>query len=40
MLAIVVNFVDQLAHRRSESDVLKEMVPDEAGYRQSGKSMV
>ena len=37
MLAIVVNFVDQLAHRRSESDVLKEMVPDEAGYRQAVK---
>ena len=32
-----MNFVDQLAHRRSESDVLKEMVPDEAGYRQAGK---
>jgi len=33
LLAIVINFVDQLAHRRSESDVLKEMVPDESGYR-------
>lgn len=33
LLAVVVNFVDQLAHRRSESDVLKEMVPDESGYR-------
>ena len=38
LLAIVVNFVDQLAHRRSESDVLKEMVPDEAGYRQAVRS--
>ncbi|MEA1882862.1 MAG: bifunctional response regulator/alkaline phosphatase family protein [Candidatus Marinimicrobia bacterium] len=37
LLAIVVNFVDQLAHRRSESDVLKEMVPDETGYRQAVK---
>ena len=37
LLAIVVNFVDQLAHRRSESDVLKEMVPDESGYRQAVK---
>jgi DNA-binding response OmpR family regulator len=37
LLAIVVNFVDQLAHRRSESDVLKEMVPDESGYRQAIK---
>ena len=32
-----MNFVDQLAHRRSESDVLKEMVPDESGYRQAVK---
>ena len=38
LLAIVVNFVDQLAHRRSESDVLKEMVPDEAGYRKAVRS--
>ena len=35
LIAIVVNFVDQLAHRRSESDILKEMVPDEVGYRQA-----
>ncbi|MFQ6612221.1 MAG: response regulator [Fidelibacterota bacterium] len=35
LLAVVVNFVDQLAHRRSESDVLKEIVPDESGYRQA-----
>ena len=33
LLAIVVNFVDMLAHKRSESDVLKEIVPDESGYR-------
>ena len=33
LLTIVVNFVDMLAHKRSESDVLKEMVPDESGYR-------
>jgi len=37
LLAVVVNFVDQLAHRRSESDVLKEMVPDESGYRKAVK---
>mgnify|MGYP003991398475 FL=1 len=37
LLAIVVNFVDQLAHRRSESDVIKEMVPDESGYRHAVK---
>lgn len=34
LLAVVVNFVDMLAHKRSQSDVLKEMVPDESGYRQ------
>ena len=33
LLAVVVNFVDMLAHKRAESDVLKEIVPDEAGYR-------
>ena len=33
LLSIVVNFVDMLAHKRAESDVLKEIVPDEAGYR-------
>jgi len=33
VLGLVVNFVDMLAHYRAESDVLKEMVPDEAGYR-------
>ena len=32
-LALVVNFVDILAHRRSESDIIKEIVPDEASYR-------
>ena len=35
LIAIVVNFVDQLAHRRSESDVLKEMVPDEISYKKA-----
>ena len=38
LIAIVVNFVDQLAHRRSESDVLKEMVPDEISYRKAVKA--
>lgn len=33
LLSIVINFVDILAHRRSESDVLKEMLPDDSGYR-------
>ena len=31
-LAIVVNFVDQLAHKQSESLVLKEMVNDESAF--------
>jgi len=38
MLALVVNFVDILAHNSSQSGVLKEMVPDEAGYRSAVKS--
>ena len=33
LLALVVNFVDLLAHHRAESDVIKEMLPDESGYR-------
>ncbi|MFH1850978.1 MAG: response regulator [Candidatus Neomarinimicrobiota bacterium] len=33
LMAVVVNFVDMLAHKRSESDVLLEMMPDESGYR-------
>ncbi|MBN2012167.1 PglZ domain-containing protein [candidate division KSB1 bacterium] len=32
-VAIVVNFVDFLAHSRSDSEVLKEIAPDEAAYR-------
>jgi len=32
-LAFVVNFVDILAHRRSESDILQEIVPNETSYR-------
>ena len=33
LLALVVNFVDMLGHSRSESNVLKEMIPDESAYR-------
>tara|TARA_B100000131_G_scaffold178020_1_gene171751 strand:+ start:9 stop:677 length:669 start_codon:yes stop_codon:yes gene_type:complete len=33
LLCIVVNFVDILAHSRSESNVLKEVLTDEASYR-------
>jgi len=38
VLSFVVNFVDILAHRRSESTVLMELVPDEAGFRKAVKS--
>jgi len=38
LLALVVNFVDILAHNSSQSGVLKEMVPDETGYRSAVKS--
>ncbi|MBN2424267.1 MAG: response regulator [Calditrichaceae bacterium] len=33
MLAIVINFVDILAHSRSDLPILKEIVPDEAAFR-------
>lgn len=36
--AIVVNFVDMLAHGRSDSQLLKEIAPDEAAYRSLTKS--
>lgn len=35
LIAVVINFIDLLAHKRSESDIIKEMVPDESGYRQA-----
>lgn len=38
LLALVVNFIDILAHKSSQMDVLKEMVPDESGYRAAVKS--
>ncbi len=38
LLAIVVNFVDILAHSRSDSEVLREMTPDEAAYRSLTRS--
>jgi len=38
LLAIVINFVDILAHKRSESEVLKEMLPNESGYRSAVKT--
>ena len=33
VLSIVVNFVDILGHSRSESNVLKELIPNESAYR-------
>ncbi len=33
VVALVFNFVDILAHGRSESDILRELAPDEAGFR-------
>ncbi len=33
LAAMVFNFVDILAHRRSGSEILKEMIPDEPAYR-------
>ncbi len=38
LLSIVINFVDILAHSRSDSDVLREIVPDESAYRSLTKS--
>ncbi|MFQ5823135.1 MAG: response regulator [bacterium] len=38
LVAIVVNFVDILAHSRSDSEVLREITPDEAAYRSLTKS--
>jgi CheY-like chemotaxis protein len=32
-IALVINFVDILSHRRSDSDLLKEIVPNESSYR-------
>ena len=40
VLALVVNFVDMLAHDSSKLDVLKEIVPDESGYRKTVSSWV
>lgn len=33
LTAVVVNFLDMIAHSRSDSDVLKEIAPDESAYR-------
>lgn len=38
LISIVVNFVDMLAHGRSDSHLLKEIAPDESAYRLLTKS--
>lgn len=38
LLAIVVNFVDILAHSRSDLPILKDIAPDEAAYRSLTRS--
>lgn len=38
LTSIVVNFVDMLAHGRSDSQLLKEIAPDESAYRLLTKS--
>lgn len=38
LVSIVLNFVDILAHKRSESEVLKEIAPNEPAYRSLTKS--
>ena len=40
VIALVVNFVDMLAHDSSKMDVLKELIPDESGYRKTVRSWV
>jgi CheY-like chemotaxis protein len=38
LLSVVYNFLDHLVHGRSESEILKEMAPDEAAFRTLMKS--
>ena len=38
LTSVVVNFVDMLAHGRSDSSLLKEIAPDEAAYRSLTRS--
>lgn len=38
LTAIVVNFVDMLAHGRSDSQILREIAPDESAYRSLTRS--
>ncbi len=38
LIAVVFNFVDILVHRRSDSEVLKQIAPDEAAFRSLTRS--
>ncbi len=38
LVSVVYNFIDHLVHGRSDSDILKEMAPDEAAFRTLMKS--
>lgn len=38
LVAIVVNFIDMLAHGRSDSEILREITPDESAYRSLTRS--
>lgn len=38
LIAVVLNFVDILVHRRSDSEVLKQIAPDEAAFRSLTRS--
>ena len=40
VISLVINFVDMLAHSSSKTNLLKEMVPDESGYRDAVKNWV
>ena len=38
LMSVVYNFLDMLTHGRSESDILKEMAPDESAFRSLTRS--
>ncbi|MCF8412062.1 MAG: response regulator [Melioribacteraceae bacterium] len=38
LITVVVNFLDMIAHGRSDSELLKEIAPDEAAYRSLSNS--
>jgi CheY-like chemotaxis protein len=38
LISIVVNFIDMLAHSRSDSDILREIAPNESAYRSLTRS--